>query len=229
MKCQAGKQESEPRGLVFQGLELFAPYGRTGQLKGRDCDIRSMPLLGFGDGRATTSTRTGVVPESTNPRRSAAFHDTSIRRCPKWGPRSLIRSRIFLRLLRLVTLTVVPKGKVGCAAVRPLESYTSPFAVVFPSNSSPYQLASPVCASTLGTTNGRGDRLERDDRASDLGDRAINPATAHPITSFLIHPPNIAHPFLWNWPSLKRVVGLGVNGLWWNSNKMSRRETVWPA
>jgi hypothetical protein len=136
---------------------------------------------------------------------------------------------MFLLLLRLVTLTVVPNGRVRCAAVSPFESNTSPLAVVLPSNSSPYQLASPVSASALGTTDGRGGRLERDDLASDLGDRAINPATAHPITSFLIHPPNIAHPFLRNWPNLKRVVGLGKKVLSRKANKMSRRKTVWPA
>src|SRR5437868_11631216 len=60
------------------------------------------------------------------------------------GPRSLIRTTTARRLRRFVTLTMVPKGREGCAAVRSYILKGSPLAVGLPSKSSPYQEAVPT-------------------------------------------------------------------------------------
>ena len=134
------------------------------------------------------------MPEWTNPRRLAAAHETSIKRRPMCGPRSFTRSNMFLLFLRLVTRMVVPKGSVRCAAVNAFESKISPLAVVFPWNSWPYQLATPIWYFSSAITAKGGSPIEVDDLASDLADSAINPATAQPIISLFIHPPISPRP-----------------------------------
>src|SRR6266567_3397864 len=71
------------------------------------------------------------------------------------GPRSLIRTTTARRLRRFVTLTIVPKGREGCAAVRSYMLKGSPLAVGLPSKSSPYHEAVPIWyARPLGLTPG---------------------------------------------------------------------------
>jgi hypothetical protein len=48
-----------------------------------------------------------------------------------------------------------------------------------------------------------------DDLASDLGDSAINPATAQPIISFLIHPPISMRP---RWAELAKTMSNWLRG-----------------
>jgi hypothetical protein len=53
--------------------------------------------------------------------------------------------------------------------------------------------------------------METDDLASVLADKAISPATAHPMTSFFIYPPNSTHPFPSELTSIANtIVGLGI-------------------
>jgi hypothetical protein len=59
------------------------------------------------------------------------------------GPRSLIFTRTVLPFLSFVTSTTVPSGSVRCAAEIFSGRNVSPDAVGSPSNSLPYQEASP--------------------------------------------------------------------------------------
>src|SRR5581483_2995184 len=61
-------------------------------------------------------------------------------------PRSLTRTTIDLCVLRLMTRTIVPKGRVLWAAVIASASKISPLAVCWPSNTPPYQVARPRSA-----------------------------------------------------------------------------------
>ena len=135
-----------------------------------------------------TSTSTRVNPASRKPSCFAAAHETSITRPRIPGPRSLIFNTVDARFLRLVTRTVVPKGSFRWAAVSLSLSNISPLAVGFPWRSAPYQLAIPTSPLGISTTRGSGAGMTRG-LASVVGDRAINPATAQPITIFLIQPP----------------------------------------
>jgi hypothetical protein len=61
------------------------------------------------------------------------------------GPRSLTRTFTCRLFWVLVTVRIVPKGRVRWAAVNWVESKISPEAVGRPSNSGPYQEAIPSC------------------------------------------------------------------------------------
>jgi len=110
------------------------------------------------------------------------------------GPRSFTRSKMLFLFLRLVTLIVVPKGRVWCAAVNPVESKISPLAVVFPSSSWPYQLASPTSCFSQDIDNKVGRVRAPENLASDLGENAMRPTTAQPVNSLFIHPPIARSP-----------------------------------
>src|SRR5262249_19609287 len=58
------------------------------------------------------STRTVVIPDPTMPRTLAAARETSIIRPFPNGPRSLIRTSTDFPLVRLVTFTRLPQGRV---------------------------------------------------------------------------------------------------------------------
>ena len=60
------------------------------------------------------------------------------------GPRSLMTSSVSRPFARLVTRTLVPSGRVLCAAEMPNMSYVSPVAVFLPWKSGPYQEAVPT-------------------------------------------------------------------------------------
>ena len=59
------------------------------------------------------------------------------------GPLSLMRTTVVLPVSRSVTFTMVPKGRLLCAAVIRLVSKISPLEVVLPWNFPPYQEARP--------------------------------------------------------------------------------------
>ena len=59
------------------------------------------------------------------------------------GPLSFIRTFIFLLFSLLVTSTILPKGKLGWAAVSAFFYFFSPLAVEFPLNLPPYHDAFP--------------------------------------------------------------------------------------
>jgi hypothetical protein len=61
--------------------------------------------------------RTRAVPGPTMSIARAAAYDKSIARPPTNGPRSLMRTSTARPLVRLVTITRVPCGSDGCAAV----------------------------------------------------------------------------------------------------------------
>ena len=61
------------------------------------------------------------------------------------GPRSLTRTKIDFRLLRLVTRTQLPRGRLRWAQVRAFMLKRSPDAVLRPLKSFPYQEALPIC------------------------------------------------------------------------------------
>lgn len=73
-----------------------------------------------------------------------------IRPLPK-GPRSLIRTSTDLPFARWVTVTTLPQGSVGCAAVNLFWSKSSPLAVRLPLCLAPYHVAKPI-----STIRGRG-------------------------------------------------------------------------
>jgi len=78
----------------------------------------------------TTSSVTDVSPE--NCKTLAAAGDTSMMRPLLNGPRSLMRTTTVRPLRRLVTRTIVPNGKVRCAAVSFSDTKRSPLEVVPP-------------------------------------------------------------------------------------------------
>ena len=61
------------------------------------------------------------------------------------GPRSLTRTKIAFMLLRLVTRTQLPRGRLRWAQVRAFMLKRSPDAVLRPLKSFPYQEALPIC------------------------------------------------------------------------------------
>ena len=61
---------------------------------------------------ASRSTRTLAIPDATRPRILAAARDTSMMRPLPNGPRSLIRTSTDFPLVRLVTFTLLPHGRV---------------------------------------------------------------------------------------------------------------------
>ncbi len=153
-----------------------------------------------GSGSLTTSTQTMVSPAPTKPRVFAADQETSITRSAGPGPRSLTFRRVDLRFVRFVTRTIVPSGSFRWAAVNLCKSKGSPLAVGLPCRSIPYQLAKPT--SPLGSarnTSGNG-ASGAGSLASVCGEKAIMPATAQPITNFLIQPPVTVFPL----PSLEK-------------------------
>src|SRR6478672_11278538 len=81
----------------------------------------------------TTSSFTFAVPERTMPSTCAAEYDTSTTRPGTYGPRSLTRTVTDLPVVVLVTRSLVPNGRLGCAAVNSFGSNFSPLAVDFPS------------------------------------------------------------------------------------------------
>jgi hypothetical protein len=88
---------------------------------------------------------TGAVPVVIMSRTSAAALERSIILAATKGPRSFTRTVTRRLFCLLVTVRIVPKGKVGWAAVKRLELKISPEAVGLPSNSLPYQEAIPSC------------------------------------------------------------------------------------
>jgi len=93
----------------------------------------------------TVSIITRAVPVVTMSSISAAAFERSIILAGTNGPRSLILTVTCLLFCAFVTLTIVPKGRVLCAAVSWPESKISPDDVGRPSNSEPYQEAMPSC------------------------------------------------------------------------------------
>lgn len=67
------------------------------------------------------------------------------RRGSTYGPRSLMQTTTRRPVRRCVTTTVVPSGKVRCAAVREYMEKCSPFAVGLPWWNDPYHEANPTC------------------------------------------------------------------------------------
>ena len=92
------------------------------------------------------------------------------------GPRSLTRTMTFLPLLRLVTRTKVPSGKVACAEVKLYMSKGSPLAVVFPSHCSPYDDAAPTWNNLRVTnlSNGKTVIVRVNDRGPFVNGRIID-------------------------------------------------------
>src|SRR3954470_18077733 len=78
------------------------------------------------------------------PTASAAAFERSMTRLWAYGPRSLIRTTTDLPVRSLVTWTLVPTGKVLCAAVRARVLNRSPLAVFLPWKPGPYQDAPPL-------------------------------------------------------------------------------------
>src|SRR5215218_7155328 len=78
------------------------------------------------------------------PTASAAAFERSMTRPWAYGPRSLMRTTTDLPVRSLVTRTLVPNGRVLCAAVRALVLNRSPLAVFLPWKPGPYQEAAPV-------------------------------------------------------------------------------------
>src|ERR1700680_976742 len=87
--------------------------------------------------------RKRATPDFIRPSREATIKETSSSRSPMKGPRSLIRTTWLWPVLGFVTRSREPNGSQGWAAVAANMSYTWPLAVVRPSNSPPYQLATP--------------------------------------------------------------------------------------
>src|SRR5262249_5281647 len=79
------------------------------------------------DQRATTFRLTGVSPSKSRWRAPAGVK--SMTRPGTNGPRSLMRTIIDLLFLLLVTSTLVPNGRLRCAAVRASGCEISPLAV----------------------------------------------------------------------------------------------------
>src|SRR5205085_527954 len=99
----------------------------------------------------TTVISTSPLPGSINPICCAAAYDRSMVRPPMYGPRSLMRTRTLCPVFGLETSHTVPNGSDRCAAVNSSGSKISPFAVVRPANSCPYQLATPCnCCDVVG-------------------------------------------------------------------------------
>src|SRR5438046_7943637 len=94
----------------------------------------------------SNSTLTIAIPASMMPKALAAACDKSIMRPFTYGPRSLISTSTEPPVSILVTLALLPRGRVLWAAVNLESSKVSPFAVFFPLNPGPYQEASPICA-----------------------------------------------------------------------------------
>ena len=91
---------------------------------------------------------TGAVPVTSMSRCSAAACERSIIRPSTKGPRSFTLTETCRLLFVLVTISNVPKGRVGWAAVKREELKISPDAVGLPSNWGPYQEAIPSCRKT---------------------------------------------------------------------------------
>src|ERR1700758_5530159 len=73
------------------------------------------------------------------------------------GPRSVIFTTTDWLFVRFVTRTIVPIGKVRCAAVIAFWSYTVPSAPLRPAYGGPYQLANPISVETgLPNLSGTG-------------------------------------------------------------------------
>jgi hypothetical protein len=87
----------------------------------------------YADGSGlSVSSFTRTVPDCMIPIAFAASTERSMILPLTNGPRSLMRTTTSLSLFRLVTLTHVPNGRVGCAAVSLCILKVSPFAVFFP-------------------------------------------------------------------------------------------------
>ena len=65
----------------------------------------------------SNSIRTGLTPDFNMPRALAAARERSMIRPFLKGPRSFIRTSTDFSLSRLVTFTMLPHGRVRCAAV----------------------------------------------------------------------------------------------------------------
>lgn len=77
--------------------------------------------------------RTGTTPERNMSRHLAASSDTSmIRPVQSAGPRSVISTSHEWLLVRLVTMTLVPNGRVRCAAVMRDPFSGTPLLVILP-------------------------------------------------------------------------------------------------
>ena len=85
----------------------------------------------------------------------AAPQERSIDRPPMNGPRSLMRTTTLRPLLRLVTRTRVPKGRVRWAAVRAEGLNGSPLAVGLPAKPGPYHDALEASLGSGDTKGGR--------------------------------------------------------------------------
>jgi hypothetical protein len=144
---------------------------------------------GAGRGFDTTRMRTLAIPAPTKPRACAVALETSSIRPPMEGPRSLMRTTTERPFRRLVISTQLPNGSSGWAAVSPFISNTSPVAVTFPWNSSPYQLATP----SLGTVTGGTAWLRPIGTARKLGDHRSVIARAEPNRYFFINLPSGRH------------------------------------
>ena len=94
---------------------------------------------------ATCSMVTKAVPVPIMSKTSAAALETSIILVGTKGPLSFTLTVTVLLFCLFVTSKMVPKGRLGCAAVNRVELNISPEAVGLPSNSSPYQEAIPSC------------------------------------------------------------------------------------
>ena len=90
------------------------------------------PVITAGRRDFISSSFTWTVPDFIMPIAFAALTDKSIILPLTNGPRSLIRTMTSFPFRRLVTLTQVPKGSDGCAAVNFAMLNVSPFAVLRP-------------------------------------------------------------------------------------------------
>jgi len=97
-------------------------------------------------------TQTGARPDFFMPSSCAAAPDISMTLLPEYGPRSFTVTVTLRSLLRLVTLSSVPRGNFLLAAVNAFGSNFSPLAVFWPFILVPYQDAVPVWMHFNGET-----------------------------------------------------------------------------
>lgn len=117
----------------------------------------------------SNSSCTCATPDSTMPRTLAAARETSMIRPFSKGPRSFIRTSTDFPLARLVSFTMLPHGRLRCAAVNFFWSKTSPLAVRFPWCFFPYHEARPASTIVGGEDAGNVARGEVSRVAGEMG------------------------------------------------------------
>ena len=95
--------------MTLEGAGAGWPSWRSVAINTRSSD----PVVAAGP---TYSTRTRATPNGRKPSSSEVFDETSMTRSLAKGPRSLTRTMMERRLVRLVTRTYDGSGSVGCAA-----------------------------------------------------------------------------------------------------------------